>query len=171
MNIITYILGIPNKEVATGLADALIPIYSALGAKDTKSFVFKMRKAVINGDPELFMSLLQTFLEGNPYSNTQKKERETYFKNNIFLVFKILGFKVATEVETCSSRTDMVLKTRRFIYIFELKVDNTPEAALNQIEEKGYANPYRHDDKKIIKIGANYSTATNNIDSWQIKMD
>lgn len=165
----SYILGIPNKEVAKGLGQALIPIYSCLDQRDTESFVAKMRRAVIKGEPELFMSLLQTFLEGNPYSNTEKKKRETYFKNNIFLVFKILGFNVATEEETCSARTDMVMKTNRFIYIFELKTDSTPEAAMQQINEKGYAKPYLHDGRQIIKIGANYSNETNNIDSWMIQ--
>lgn len=164
----TYTLGIPNQEVAKGLAGALIPIYSYQNERETRSFISKMRKAILKGEPEVFMSLLQTFLSGNPYSNTEKRERETYFKNNIFLVYKILGFNVATEEQTCNARTDMVLKTRKFIYIFELKVDKTPEEAIKQIEDKGYANPYRHDGRQIILIGANYSTVTNNIDIWKI---
>ena len=62
-----------------------------------------------------------------------------------------------------------MLRTRRFIYIFELKTQGSVEDAMNQIEEKGYARPYLDEGKTIIKIAANYSSKTNNIDRWLIK--
>ena len=39
---------------------------------------------------------------------------------------------------------------------------------MTQIEDRGYAVPYRHSDKTVIRIAANYSTQRNNIDSWEI---
>ncbi len=59
---------------------------------------------------------------------------------------------------------DMMLKTSRFIYIFELKTDGSADDALNQIDEKGYYLPYIKSGKEIIKIGANYSSSINNIE-------
>lgn len=164
-----FTLGIPNKEVEKGLANALLPAYSSVKESAINSFVVKMRRAVVRGEADTFMELVQTFLEGNPYSNTEKKKRETYFKNNMYLIFRIIGFSARTEEETCRARTDLVLKTKRYIYIFELKVDGTPEEAMEQIEANGYALPYRHDGRTIIKIGANYSNETNNIDRWTVK--
>lgn len=163
-----YRLALPNEEVATCFSRALIPIYSGKNNIECMETLNKMRSAIIDGDADCFMQLLKTFLHGNPYSNTELAQRETYFKNNIFLVFKALGFLPRTEEETCNSRMDIMLRTRRFIYIFELKTDHTSEEAMQQIHEKGYYLPYSSEGKQIILIAANYSSTLNNIDSYLI---
>lgn len=166
-----YTLGLPNKEVATSFSEALMPIYSALDLMDCRNSFIKMRKAIMKGEADDFMRHLQTFLKGNPYSNTELAERETYFKNNIYIVCKALGFMPRNEEETCNSRMDIMLRTRRFIYIFELKTDGKAEKGMKQIEEKGYALPYLDEGKTIIRIAANYSSKDNNIDSWLISTE
>lgn len=165
----SYILALPNKEVATSFSEALLPIYSGMNILDCRDSFSKMRKAVIKGEPDKFMHHLQTFLQGNPYSDTELRKRETYFKNNIYLVFKALGFMPRSEEETCNARMDLMLRTRRFIYIFELKTDGKSEEGMKQINDRGYALPYADEGLKIIKIAANYSSSDNNIDSWEIQ--
>lgn len=49
-----------------------------------------------------------------------------------------------------------------------LKVNQTAQDAMMQIDERRYALPYVNDGREIIKIGANYSSTTNNIDSWAV---
>ncbi len=83
-------------------------------------------------------------------------------------MLRAIGFEPYAELQTCNARMDMMLKTSRFVYIFELKTDGSAEEVLNQIEEKGYFLPYIKSSKEIIKIGANYSSEINNIDSWII---
>lgn len=163
-----YTLGLPNLEVAESFSKALIPIYSGYPESECSNLLVKMRSAVIDGNAERFMDLLQTFLEGNPYGNTEMAKRESYFKNNIYIVLRALGFLPRAEEQTCRARIDVMLRTRRFIYIFELKTDGSISKAKDQIGERGYARPYRHSDKTIIRIAANYSTKRNNIDSWEI---
>ncbi|MDE6562241.1 MAG: ATP-binding protein [Muribaculaceae bacterium] len=163
-----YTLGLPNKEVAESFSKALMPIYSGYMDQECEDLLVKMRRAVVNGDAERFMEVLQTFLEGNPYGNTEMAKRESYFKNNIYIIFRALGFLPRAEEQTCRGRMDVMLRTRRFIYIFELKTDGSVSKAIDQIEDKGYADPYRHSDKTVIRIAANYSTGRNNIDSWEI---
>lgn len=165
----SYLLGLPNKEVSTSFSHALLPLYSGMDATDCRDGFNKIRSAVLRGRPEDFMRHLQIFLQGNPYSNTELGKRETYFKNNIYLVFRALGFMPRVEEETCNSRMDLMLRTNRFIYIFELKTDGSAEAAMRQLEDKGYALPYAAEGREIIKIAANYSSRTNNIDSWLIR--
>lgn len=65
---------------------------------------------------------------------------------------------------------DVMLRTRRFVYIFELKTDCDVDKAMDQIDDRGYARPYAHSGKTIIRISANYSTTRNNIDSWKISI-
>lgn len=163
-----YTLGLPNKEVAESFSKALMPIYSEYTEQECGNLLVKMRRAVVDGEADRFMELLQTFLEGNPYGNTELAKRESYFKNNIYIVFRALGFLPRAEEQTCSARMDVMLRTSRFIYIFELKTDGNVTKAMDQIEDRGYARPYAHSGKTVIRIAANYSTERNNIDSWEI---
>jgi hypothetical protein len=48
----------------------------------------------------------------------------------------------------------------------EIKIDSTPEVALQQIEEKGYATPYLTDCREVTKIGVSFSTETRTVDRW-----
>lgn len=165
----SYILGIPNKEVSVSLSQALLPIYSGISETEASSLTVKLRNAVVRGNADELMRFLKVFLAGNPFSNTELSKREKYFKNNLYLALKSLGFQVEAEKETSHARMDLFMRTRRFIYIFELKTDKTAELAIDQIENRQYAFPFTYDGQKIIKIGANYSTSENNIDSWIIK--
>ena len=64
---------------------------------------------------------------------------------------------------------DVMLRTKRYIYIFELKTDGDTTKAMSQIDDRGYALPFADEGREIIRISANYSSSANNIDSWQIQ--
>ena len=59
-------------------------------------------------------------------------------------------------------------QTPKFIYVIELKYDATPEQALRQIEEKGYARKFAVDSRMLFKIGVNFSSETRRIEGWRI---
>ena len=63
---------------------------------------------------------------------------------------------------------DIVIQTPDYIYILELKIDQSADIALKQIEEKGYANAFAGDARKLFKIGINFSSEKKLIDDWQI---
>ena len=109
----------------------------------------------------------------------EKDDLNSYYRETLKSLFKVLktadkhiffAFMPRVEEETCNSRMDVMLRTRRFIYIFELKTDGSVEKGMQQIEEKGYALPYADEGRTIIKIAANYSSASNNIDSYKIEI-
>ena len=79
-----------------------------------------------------------------------------------------MGFYCEVEHPLAGGRSDMVIKTDKYIYLLELKVDQTAAAALAQIEEKAYAAPYATDARTLFKIGLNFSTAAKQIDEWQV---
>lgn len=74
------------------------------------------------------------------------------------------------EYHTSRGRVDLVLMTDRYIYVMEFKLDGTAEEALRQIEEKGYAEPFARDGRKLLKVGVNFSSASRNIERWLVKM-
>jgi len=161
-----YRLGFPNEEVENGFVNFLVPYYSPAKGSQSSFFIQKFVKEVERGDVDGFLSRLQTLYEDNSYQVQGKKE--LYFQNTMYVVFKLLGFYVDVEKTTSRGRIDMIIKTQDYIYVVEIKLDSTPEEALKQIEEKGYAAPYANDPRQLYKIGINFSSDIRGIDRWLV---
>jgi len=65
---------------------------------------------------------------------------------------------------------ELVHTSKQYVYIFEFKLDKSANEALAQIEEKGYAEPYVADARKIYKIGVNFDSKERNITEWKVKV-
>ena len=85
----------------------------------------------------------------------------------MYVIFSLLNSKVDTEVKSILGRADVVVKTRNDIYVLELKVDDSVDNALSQIDSKGYAIPYESDGRKITKCGVSISSEARNIVHWR----
>ena len=94
-------------------------------------------------------------------------DAEKYFHNAVFIIFKMLGFYVDVEHVTSDGRIDLLIKTKDYIYIMEFKINESAEAALQQIEDKQYSKPFESDGRTIYKIGVNFSTKTKRIEGWK----
>lgn len=127
------------------------------------SFVKDVRK----GDIESFMKRLKSFFADTPYEIA--RDLELHYQNVLFIVFKLLGFYTQAEYHTSNGRIDMVIKTDKYIYVMEFKLDGTAEEALTQINDKQYAVPFATDSKKVFKIGVNFSKATRGIEKWIVE--
>lgn len=55
------------------------------------------------------------------------------------------------------------------IYIMELKVGDSAQNALAQINEKGYATPYLTDGRKVVKIGVRFNPDKHTVDEWMVE--
>ncbi len=163
-----YTLGIPNREVAQGFFKCLLPYYSGQDSDTGLGMVRKLRNAARSGEPEEMMESLQTFLARIPYT-LSKGRAENYFQNNLYIIFTLLGFSVHAEYTTSRGRIDILLKTPKFIYIMELKLNGTPEEALQQIEHSGYCEQFANDSRRLFRIGINFSKRKRNIDRWIIQ--
>lgn len=87
----------------------------------------------------------------------------------LFIVFRLVGFYTKVEYHTSEGRIDLVLQTDKYIYVMEFKLEGTAEEALAQINEKHYAQPFEADERKLFKIGVNFSTKTRNIERWVVE--
>ncbi|KAA3937952.1 AAA family ATPase, partial [Bacteroides ovatus] len=56
----------------------------------------------------------------------------------------------------------------KYIYVFEFKLHDAAEAALKQIDDKGYLIPYQADGREVIKIGVEFSAEKRNISRWLV---
>ena len=77
-------------------------------------------------------------------------------------------YTVYTEKQQSEGRVDCIVETPDYVYIFEFKLDGTAEDALQQIEEKGYAEPYLSDKRILYKVGVNFSSESGTVDGWEI---
>lgn len=163
-----YQLGIPNREVEVGLYHCLLPLYTGKQRSVNDALIYRLRKAVRAGEPEKFLATLKSFLAGIPQHLSEGKH-EIYYENNLFLILRLTGFEVSTEVETSWGRIDAVLKTQKYIYVLELKLNGTAEQAMEQIRSKEYTLAYEHDGRRIIRLGVSFSKQTRTIDDWIIE--
>ena len=111
---------------------------------------------------------LEMNLNYNPWTwgdNKKVKHDQTIF----YLLFRLMGQYVDAEVKSAVGRADVVIKMQEAIYVFEFKVDGTPEEALAQINSKQYAIPYQADHRKVIKVGVNFDSSTRTIGEWIIE--
>ena len=79
---------------------------------------------------------------------------------------RALGAEVEVEVATNNGRIDAVIESSDTIYIFEFKIDSPAEQALEQIIEKRYYQKYLSSGKRIMLVGAEFSTEIRNIKGW-----
>ncbi len=161
----TYNLDYPNEEVRSGFLNSLSQLF-APGLIEGDFSVYFFVHDIENGDVESFMNRFTAFLSGNNYEI--QGNLELYFQNTISVMFRMMGLYVKTEYRTSNGRIDIVLDTDKYVYIIELKRDQSPETALEQIEAKGYAKPFLACGKQIIKLGINFSSQTRTIDSWKM---
>lgn len=161
-----YLLGFPNREVEKGFIMDMLPQYVSADEEESEFFIDKFVTDVKGGNPDMFMQRLQTFLADSSY--TVAGDKEIYFQNVLNIIFRFMGFYTQVERTTSSGRIDVVIQTKDYIYVIEVKLDGSPGEALQQIEEKGYAAPFAMDSRGLYKIGVNFSGETRGIESWKI---
>ena len=167
-----FTLGFPNDEVRYSFWELLLKCYFLRPATVRLSELSKFIEAVKHGDVDDFMTRMQSFIAGMSYPTTDELNLiEWNYQMVFYLVFRLMGQHVHTEVHNIVGRADCVVELKDTIYLFEFKLWSTgsPEDAITQIEEKGYAVPYQSSGKKLIAVGASFDEAKRNIGAWKAK--
>ena len=168
-----YTLAMPNREVRAGLLSGLLPAYTGLASRDVDSgFAYKIYIALRRGDAEQAMQVLQSYMASIPYIDGFKKKladaasKEAFYEYTMYLILSSLNSYVRTQVRCAGGRADMVVLMPDATYVFELKVSGTAAEALQQIDSKDYALPYKADGKRIVKIGVKFNPDTRVPEEW-----
>ena len=162
-----YKLGFPNDEVKYGFLNSLIPYYTSLSGEENTFHIRHFVSELEEGDTEAFLQRMKVFFSSIPYELHESTEK--HYQAVFYLVFRLLGQFINAEVRSANGRADAVVKTEKFIYVFEFKLDGSAEDALKQIDDKGYMIPYTLDGKSIIKIGVNFDMSIRNIADWKVE--
>ena len=169
-----YRLGFPNDEVRYGFLENLLPAYTVVPFGETGKSVWQFVEDVRKGNVNGFMERMQSLIAGVSYDNFSNKElklREQNYQTAVYLIFKLMGQFVQTEVHCSMGRADCVVITIDTVYIFEFKLsgNGSAEDALEQIKENAYAAKYKMDEKKIVLIGTSFSEETRAIKDWKVE--
>lgn len=164
----SFILGMPNREVESGLLGSLLGSYYDNNKYEAEDKLYDMADLLKEGNPEEFLNHLKSFIAGIPYT-IRNGETEQFFQRNMYIILKTLGLHVHTEFETSDSRIDLLVETPQFVYVMELKAGKSAKEALNQIHEKDYSLQWQTDNRNTFLIGISFSTETRNISDWIIE--
>lgn len=154
-----YKLKYPNKEVQLSFESDLASVYIGKSILEINSIVSIVQKAAYSGDINTMTEALKSLFASLPYGIQLKYEK--YYQSLLYLAFKMCGMNISAESMTGIGRIDATLKAGNFIYVIECKLDKTAEEALEQIDERKYADQFYNEVKngaKVIKVGMNFST-------------
>ena len=161
-----YRLGFPNREVKTGFLNFIFQYYIPGEQASGITLISKIARATRSGRPEEMMQILESLFARTNYQIQGDAEKD--FQYAMYIIFELLGEYVQTEKQTSNGRIDILLQTKDYVYIMEIKTDSTADAALQQIEEKGYAKPFAADTRKLFRIGVSFSKENRRIEDWKI---
>ncbi len=160
-----YELGFPNKEVKDSFANFVINSFFE-SKQPTAIQISKLSRQLLEENTEEFFQNLHAIFADIPYNLSDKKD-EAYFHALTYLMLITSGIDVRCEVLTNRGRSDLVVLFQSLVYVMEFKCDQTAEAALSQIREKGYAEKYQGSGKKVILMGINFSSVARNVEEWR----
>lgn len=161
-----YTLGYPNLEVENGFLQSLSQFYIPAAEIRSEFSSYRFVKDIESGDTDSFLHRLESFFADMDYS--LQGNLELYFQNTMYVLFKLLGQQVQVERHTSNGRIDVVVQTPQYVYLIELKRDQSPEAALEQIAQKGYDKPFLSGGRTIFRIGINFCSETRRIAGWKV---
>jgi hypothetical protein len=163
-----YRLNFPNYEVKYAFNRAIVEEYGKTPAGDMR-YLRQLSQTLNEGNVDGFFQTLKIFFANIPFDINLKHEK--YYQSLFYAIFTLLGFELEVEVRTNQGRIDCVLQTKTVIYIIEFKLNDSKEAALQQIHDKQYAQKYQGGDKKIVLLGVEFDQSSRNIGEFVIEDD
>ena len=157
------ILGAPNHEVRgairAGWFDSIVKVPST----EFDALVDVAKRQVAAGDVRCLIgeSLYRIYAKIPP---EWKIRNEADVKRHFRLFMEMLGAKVVAEEGSAFGYADAIIETKKFVWVFEFKYQKSAKAAIRQIREKGYADPYKGDKRPVTLVGVNFRLAKRNID-------
>ena len=165
-----YRLRFPNDEVRYAFLSILFPSIFPANRTNTSRVIIQFKRAVVAGDVDGFMEQIRTLIAGCPYGN-DRTATEDHYQTAVYLIFKLMGEFVLTEVHSAKGRADCIVFTDKNIYIFEFKLwsTGTPEEAIAQIKAQGYATPYLTDGREVVLVGASFDEEQRTLGAWKVE--
>ena len=129
--------------------------------------IAKMSAAIRRNNIDGALEMLQAYLGTIPYCDNT--DYEGHYQQMMYVIFSILDNYVDVEVHTPKGRVDMVLRTTTHLYLFELKLNQSADVAMKQIDLKEYAKRFALCGLPIVKVGINFDVEMHTIRDWKVE--
>ena len=164
-------LGFPNAEVKQALYDIVLPTLTMKRTNEVKSMQANLYTYMNHADLEKGMQTLKALIADVPYSNKKMKSMnmEERYRLVISTIFNAIGFNVEVERMLSTRRIDAIVTTPKFIYILELKLTNNGgvDAAVQQIIDNRYLEPFKADKRKVIGLAIELDEQGKGLIDWK----
>ncbi len=167
-----YLLDYPNHEVRLSLNRQLL---TAVSGRST-AHVLKQGGTLIHlladNDFTTLAEQLQSLFAGMPHAWHDQNDMaryEGYYASMLFSSFNALNLDIRVEDASSHGRADMAVIYEGQVFVFEFKVADESETkakarqALVQMNERGYADKYRTDNRRIHLLAAIFSRKKRNL--------
>ena len=139
-----------------GLFDSLLPGYLGSGIDMGRVVIADISSYINSGKMDEALQMLADFLETIPYCDNTNYEG--HYQQMFYIIFALLtDYNIIVEQHTAKGRIDITLETANTIYVMELKFNKSAQEALDQINDKHYAQAFALKNKEIVKVGLNFS--------------
>ncbi|MGP1460258.1 MAG: ATP-binding protein [Bacteroides sp.] len=167
-------LGYPNQEVRFGFLEELLPLYANFPLDKIEPSVWDLYQLLNKGNLAEAMKQIEGILAGIIYGNIPNSEegrplREQYYQSVLYTVFILLGLHAQSEVVCATGRIDMVVTTRKHVYLFEFKVSTagTAQDAIDQILSQGYLKKFARTKRPVHLVGISFDEKRRNVGEWK----
>ena len=167
-----YFLGFPNQEVKQALYEVVLPSLTMKSESDIISLQGSLFRQLGTGQIADAMKTLKALVADVPYSNKKlaSMDMEERYRLIISTILNAIGLKVEVEHMLATGRIDLIAQTSRYIYVIELKLKNNggKKAAIQQILDNKYLEPFQADKRKVIGLGIELDEKGKGLLDWGI---
>lgn len=167
-----YFLGFPNQEVRQALYEVVLPTLIMQSESDIISLQSSLFRQLGTGQIANAMKTLKALVADVPYSNKKlaSMDMEERYRLIISTILNAIELKVEVEHMLATGRIDLIAQTSRYIYVIELKLRNNggKKAAIQQILDNRYLEPFKADKRKVIGLGIELDEEGKGVLDWKI---
>lgn len=127
----SYKLDFPNREVREAFYNSLIKEFTRINPMEVKRTSEQVKQDLKNYELKSFIDQMNVHFSKISYQMFIGSN-EGFFQAVFFTFLEKSGIHTTTEITTNIGRIDLVSETQQAVYIFELKLDKTANAALDQ---------------------------------------
>lgn len=166
-----YVLGFPNEEVKQALYEMVLPALTMREESDVLSLQSMLVRQLGTGQLEEAMKSLKALIADVPYSNKKlaSMDMEERYRLIISTILNAIGLRVEVEHMLATGRIDLIASTSRYIYVIELKLKNNggKAAAIQQITNNQYLEPFKSDKRQVIGLGLELDDLGKGLLDWE----
>ena len=170
-----YRLEYPNREVRQSFNGGLLRLLDReRGARDVLVRALALLEQLSSNDFEGFSEGFQSYVSGLPHQwwggSGQLGEYESHYAAMLYMLLCGVGAPVQPEESSSRGRSDLVIRHGGQVFVLEFKVvqsakeaEDSLDAALSQIRERGYAEKYQAGDEPVHLIGLVFGKEERNL--------